>query len=69
MHFHVIALPHFTVLASNQQTNISPPLSPTALAYHDFGQKLAQNQNFIEAKTFGMSAENVFWGRATKTHK
>lgn len=63
MHFHVIALPHFTVLASNQQTNLPSPLPS------DFGQKLTQNQNFIEAKTFGMSAENVFWGRATKTHK
>lgn len=64
MHFHVIALPYFTAASTDKQHN--PSLTPHRL---DFGQQLVQNQNFIEAKTFGMSAENVFWGRPTKTTK
>lgn len=46
MHFHVIALPHFTVLASNQQTNI-PPLPSMILAKNSPKIKTSLRQKLL----------------------
>lgn len=46
MHFHVIALPHFTVLASNQQTNLPSPF-PLILAKNSPKIKTSLRQKLL----------------------